>query len=66
MATSHQNLTIPLLLPGELIANWKPLFMAAVAPLIEKARIKQFRFYLRGFAAVRLNENWCVKWLVRD
>ena len=34
--TPNQNLSIPPLMPGERIANWKPLFLAAVAPLIEQ------------------------------
>ena len=34
--TPNHNLSIPPLMPGERIANWKPLFLAAVAPLIEQ------------------------------
>ena len=34
--TPNHNLSIPPLIPGERIANWKPLFLAAVAPLIEQ------------------------------
>ena len=56
--TPNHNLSIPPLMPGERIANWKPLFLAAVAPLIEqKAEIKLFRFCQHLFVVAQRREN---------